>query len=277
MAHALFDLFEAHAIVEPDQRRRVRQAVGRHAAPLDAGRLQVCVDAAADGTGVEPLALGPVPVGDEERLLGADAPPRVEVDADLFHDLWIDGHLLVFDGASLALDAQVPAQERLLQVLQVGPDDLDLAQPGVEHQVDDRHVSLADLRRGIDRLQELLDLRLGKHLPRVRRRTPVALDGHRRVLRQQPDIDEVLAEAPHGREVGGDGNLAEFARLHQVFLVGFNALGREAKAAFLLDEPAFELVERTAVGTHRLGALLLEIDVEEVVQPSLHVAQGKLE
>ncbi len=52
MAHAALHFLDLDALVQPDQRRRVRQAVGRDAGPLDTGFLKIAVDAAAHRSSV---------------------------------------------------------------------------------------------------------------------------------------------------------------------------------------------------------------------------------
>ena len=216
------------------------------------------VDPAADAPRVEPLPRRAVPVRDEERVLGPDAPARVEVEPDRVHHGRVDGDLLVLDGVALALHAEEPAEERLVEVLHVGADEFDLAQPGVEHEVDDRPVALLDGARGAEHVEQLRHLVFGEHLAGVLARAAVALDRPRRVLLQQPDVDEVLAEAADRREVRRDRDLAQLALLHEVASCTAprppcgSGSGRRSQGV-----PPLELVERAPVRPDRLFALPL--------------------
>ena len=258
------------------------ERVRRDAGALEPGGLEVRVDAGTDAPRVQPLALGPAPVRDEQRVGRPPALAHVQVALQGIGGGWVERDLLVLLGVALPLHAQRVAEQRRVEVLYVGADELDLGEAGVEHERHERAVAQADGRVGRDHLHQPLHVGGAEHTAGVLGRAAVALDGLGRVRRQVAAVDEVLAEAAEAGEVGRDADLAELARLGEVALVGLDVLLAELEALVrrlleLEGEKALELVQRAPIRPGRLLALTREVLGHEPVEPHVQFGKRKLE
>src|SRR5690606_1494809 len=187
----------------------------------------------------------------------------------------VERHLLVLRRPPLALDAEEPPEQRLVEVLVVGADELDLGEAAVDHQRHEGAVAPGEEVGPLDGLEQAGHLVLGEDAARVGGGAAVPLHGAGGVLVELARAHEVLAEPPQRREVGRDGDLAERALLHEVALVPLDVGLAEAEATALAGEVAGELVERAAVGADGVGALPGEVLREEAVHALLALGAGE--